>query len=357
MRRFLKLFFCIAIIILLAACRGNEVTPNTTQPQINPDTSGGGSTHESEAKTENESERDTEAFSAVPQTTQTVNEESGTINNTGEDIQVNSPTTGRTEANTNNNNKTFTGRPPLPLADFKSFDKNNTKGLPTTKIAHAYGVAKDEKPHSISVENQKFFDSKGYKALAYDTKTEDKILYLTFDCGYENGYTAKILDTLKTKGVKAAFFCTLPQMKENPDLISRMINEGHIVGNHSNTHPSFALISRSQMAKELQDFDDYLRSNFGYSAPVFRFPMGEYSESALELVESLGYRSIFWSVAYSDWDLNNQKGGDHALKTVTARLHPGAVILLHSVSPDNSAALGGIIDWAENKGYSFRALL
>ena len=130
------------------------------------------------------------------------------------------------------------------------------------KKAHSYGVAKDGKPHQISVNAQKYFQNNKYKALCLDTKTSKKIMYLTFDCGYENGYTSKILDVLKEKGVTAAFFCTLPQVKENPDLIKRMIDEGHIVGNHSVTHPSFAEISVEEMQTEIKGMEDYLKTNY-----------------------------------------------------------------------------------------------
>lgn len=192
--------------------------------------------------------------------------------------------------------------------------------------------------------------------VAPEEEKGEKAIYLTFDCGYENGYTSKILDTLKEKDVPAAFFCTLPQVKDYPELIARMISEGHIVGNHSVKHPSFPTLTRIRMAEELQGMDNYLRTNFGYSEPFFRFPMGEYSDCALDLIGSLGYRSVFWSVAYADWDLDKQKGADYAFNTVTARLHPGAVILLHSVSPDNAEALGRIIDWARGEGYTFKSL-
>ena len=132
-----------------------------------------------------------------------------------------------------------------------------------------------------------------YHALALDTKSTQKVLYLTFDCGYENGYTAKILDVLKEKKVPAAFFVTVPYLKDSPEIAARMIKEGHIVGNHSNTHPVFSTISRTKMAQEIQECDNYLREHFGYSAPFFRFPTGEYSDSALDLVQSLGYTSVF----------------------------------------------------------------
>lgn len=254
------------------------------------------------------------------------------------------------------NGETYTGLPALPLAEFQVQDPENTRGLSTEKIGYSYGVAKDGQPHTTSVNNQKYFTENGYNAVCLDTTSTEKVLYLTFDCGYENGYTTKILDTLKEKQVPAAFFCTLPQVQDNPELIARMIAEGHIVGNHSVKHPSFPTLTRLRMAEEIKGMDDYLRTNFGYSEPFFRFPMGEYSDCALDLVGSLGYKSVFWSVAYADWDLDNQKGADYAFETVTARLHPGAVILLHSVSPDNAEALGRIIDWAKAEGYTFRSL-
>jgi peptidoglycan-N-acetylmuramic acid deacetylase len=206
------------------------------------------------------------------------------------------------------------------------------------------------------VDFQNFFESKRYAAVAYDTRSAGKVLYLTFDCGYENGNTAIILDALREKRVPAAFFCTVDEMKGAPEIVARMINEGHIVGNHSVTHPSFAEIGRTRMAEEVLGADNFLRRNFGYSAPFFRFPMGEYNESALDAVASLGFTSVFWSAAYADWDPNAQKGAQYALETVLSRIHPGAILLLHSVSPDNAAAIGDIIDGARAMGYTFRDL-
>ena len=224
------------------------------------------------------------------------------------------------------------------------------------KKSHSYGVAKDGKPNEISLNAQQYFETNKFKAFCLDTKKDKKIMYLTFDCGYENGYTEKILDILKDKKVNAAFFCTLPQVKDNPDLIKRMIDERHIVGNHSVTHPSFAEISVEQMKTEIKGMEDYLKDNFNYSEPYFRFPKGEYNDTALKVVEEMGYTSVFWSLAYADWDLNNQKGEKYAFDKVTARFHPGAVILLHSVSPDNANALDEIIDEARKQGYEFCSL-
>ena len=247
-------------------------------------------------------------------------------------------------------------RTPLELVDFTVKDPENTSGLSTKKIAHAYGVAKNETPNDISVNSQKYFEENNFKALTLDTVSEEKVVYLTFDVGYDNGYTGIILDTLKEKNVPAAFFCTVGEMESSPESIERMINEGHIVGNHTKNHPSMDEISRTEMMQEIKAFDDYIRTNFGYSSPYFRFPKGEYSDSALDLVGSLGYTSVFWSLAYADWDVNDQKGASYAHDTVTARIHPGAVILLHAVSSDNAYALGDIIDTVRNMGYEFRSL-
>lgn len=249
--------------------------------------------------------------------------------------------------------KTYTGLEPLPEAEFPVVDPDNLRGLSEKTHNHSFGVSENEQPHRISVENQKLYEKYGGICLDESGK---RVIYLTFDCGYENGCTDEILDTLKEKNVKAMFFLTLPNVKENPELIARMINEGHIVGNHSTTHPDFSTVSRIKMAEEISALDNYLREHFGYSSTYFRFPEGACSESALELVASIGYTSVFWSSAYADWDVNNLKGREYALETVTSRLHPGCVLLLHSVSRDNADALGEIIDYAINKGYEFGVL-
>ena len=118
---------------------------------------------------------------------------------------------------------TYTGYPALEPVTITCADPENSRGLSTAKISHSYGVAKDGQPHQISVDSEKFFESKNFKAVTYDTKSQSKVLYLTFDCGYDNGYTEKILDTLKDKNVKAAFFCTAYELKSAPEVIARMI--------------------------------------------------------------------------------------------------------------------------------------
>ena len=246
------------------------------------------------------------------------------------------------------------GFAPLSEISYTASDPNNSEGLSTKKIGHSHGPASGGKAHHTVVEVQKTMEK--YGAFTVDMSGE-KVLYLTFDCGYEHeNLTSKVLDVLKEKKVTATFFCTLDHIKKEPDLICRMIKEGHIVGNHSTTHPSFASISRDKMAREIEETENYLRTNFGYAAKYFRFPAGEYNESALELIGSLGYRSVFWSVAYDDWDTSKVRGKDYATEKVMSRLHPGAVILLHSVSRDNAEALGDIIDKARAQGYRFESI-
>lgn len=247
----------------------------------------------------------------------------------------------------------LTGLKPLSKISFSA--SANTKGFSEKKLSHSHGPSSGGMVHHTVADFQKTFQKFG--GFTYDNFSEEKVLYLTFDCGYEhNDLTGKILDVLKGKKVPATFFCTLDYLKTEPEFVARMINEGHIVGNHSATHPSFANISREKMATELETFENYLRENFGYASRYFRFPAGEYSESALELVQSLGFVSVFWSTAYDDWDVNKIRGKDYAVEKVMSRLHNGAVILLHSVSQDNADALAEIIDKARAEGYEFRSL-
>lgn len=260
--------------------------------------------------------------------------------------------------NVQGNGNTYTGLNSLPSVTYTVKDPYNVENLSTQSYSFSFGAASDGKPHNITVNNQKRFDSFGTNALAWDNKTNEKVLYLTFDCGYEyKNLTSLILDTLKEKGVSAAFFCTQSYLKSSPQVVTRMIMEGHIVGNHSVTHPSnCAALTKEELAKELLGVHNYLRVNFGYQSKYFRFPTGAYSESAINLVNSVGYRSIFWSIAHADWDPENQPGVDVSFDTVTSRLHPGAVILLHSTSPDNVEILGDFIDYARNEGYVFKTL-
>lgn len=183
--------------------------------------------------------------------------------------------------------------------------------------------------------------------------SDDKFICLTFDEGYENGYTPKILDTLKDKSVKAIFFVTFDFVKDNPDLIERMIDEGHIIGNHSYRHYTMDEVSQDVATEEIMFLDKYMKENFKYRMTLFRFPKGEFSENTLALANSLGYKSIFWSFAYADWDVDNPADKDEAFKTITTNTHNGEIMLLHAVSATNAEILGDVIDEVRNQGYEF----
>ena len=170
-------------------------------------------------------------------------------------------------------------------------------------------VNQDNRPISCDT-----FQSKYGQYNAVFIKENNKNVYLTFDEGYENGYTSKILDVLKGKKAPAVFFVTYDYAKRNPDLIKRMIAEGHIVGNHSYTHPSMPTVSLEKASEEITKLHDYIKENFNYTMTLFRPPMGEYSEQTLALTKELGYQSVFWSFAYKDWDTKKQPDETTALK-------------------------------------------
>ncbi len=185
---------------------------------------------------------------------------------------------------------------------------------------------------------------------------KEKNLYLTFDEGYENGYTDKILDVLKEKKVPAAFFVTGPYLRREEKLVQRMLDEGHIVGNHSINHPSLPELNREQIENELYGLDLMFYERYGKHMKYLRPPRGEYSTATLDITTDMGYTNVFWSLAYVDWKTDQQKGKDYAIESVIPQLHNGAVILLHAVSADNAAAMGEIIDRAREEGYTFKSL-
>lgn len=185
----------------------------------------------------------------------------------------------------------------------------------------------------------------------------EPMIYLTFDEGYENGYSASILDTLKEKDVTAAFFVTMPYVKQNPELVRRMIDEGHIVGNHTVNHPSMPEVTDDEKLKqEIMGLHDYVKENFDYEMTYLRPPKGEYSERTLKIAKDLGYTTVMWSSAYADWDVKNQKGSDYAKQMILDYMHNGCVLLLHAVSKDNATVLGDVINSLRNKGYEFYSL-
>ncbi len=190
----------------------------------------------------------------------------------------------------------------------------------------------------------------------YIGNTDEKVMYLTFDEGYENGYTGKILDVLKKTKTPAAFFVTGPYIDNEPELIKRMVNEGHIVGNHTVNHPSMPDVTDEKITEELSTLNEKFNKLTGENMRFMRPPRGEFSERTLATIQKNGYKTIFWSIAYADWNTKNLKGEDYAVNQVTRQFHNGAVILLHAVSVDNANGLERIINTAKKQGYVFKSL-
>jgi peptidoglycan-N-acetylmuramic acid deacetylase len=192
----------------------------------------------------------------------------------------------------------------------------------------------------------------------YLGNTDKKELYLTFDEGYENGYTEKILDILKKHEVKAAFFVVKPYITSNENIIKRMVDEGHLVCNHTVHHPSMASIKdESKFIEELSGVEKAFEEVTGKTMPkYFRPPMGKYSELSLQYTANYGYKTIFWSFAYDDWKPNKQPNEDYAKKKILTRTHNGAIILLHAVSKTNADILDYIITEWKKSGYELKSL-
>ena len=193
---------------------------------------------------------------------------------------------------------------------------------------------------------------------AYIGNTNEKVLYLTFDAGYENGCTAKILDTLKEKQVPAAFFLVGNYIRQSPDLVRRMVAEGHTVGNHTMHHYDMSRLSdKAAFSKELTDLEALYKETVGQELPkYYRPPQGIYSEENLKMAQELGYQTVFWSLAYVDWNNDSQPTREAAFAKLLPRTHNGAVVLLHSTSKTNAEILGELIDKWKAMGYRFGTL-
>ena len=220
--------------------------------------------------------------------------------------------------------------------------------------AYGFGVKKnsEHKQPDIGIYKGIIESSNG----KYVGSNDKKDIYLTFDCGYENGYTSKILDTLKEKGVNATFFVTGHYLDSASDLVLRMKNDGHVIGNHSNLHKDITKIKAEEIKKEILDLEmKYYNLTGSNITKFFRPPAGTFDKRSLDVVNSLGYTSLFWSVSYKDW--NHKNSVDYAVAEVCNNIHNGAIILLHAVSEANSNALPIIIDKLQAEGYIISSTL
>lgn len=191
----------------------------------------------------------------------------------------------------------------------------------------------------------------------YKGNPHKKVIYLTFDNGYENGYTAKILDVLRKEQVPATFFVTGHYLETAPELAERMVEEGHMIGNHSWNHPDFTQMSDETIKEELQRVKEKTFELTGQQEMIFlRPPRGIFSERTLKVARDEGYLHVFWSLAFVDWKVEEQRGWQYAYDEIMKQIHPGAVILLHTVSKDNADALEKVIQDLKKHGYTFASL-
>lgn len=208
----------------------------------------------------------------------------------------------------------------------------------------------------LPVANESIQEMGKYNAY-YAQDTQEKVLYLTFDCGYENGNTPAILDALKKHNVKAAFFVVGNYLETSPDLVKRMVEEGHIVGNHSYHHPNMSDMGKEEFEKELGELETLYEQTVGTPMEkYYRPPQGKYSKSSLKIAKDLGYRTIFWSLAYVDWNQDSQPTHEEAFDKLLKRVHPGAVVLLHNTSKTNGEIMDELLTKWEEMGYTFRSL-
>ncbi len=223
--------------------------------------------------------------------------------------------------------------------------------------AYHFGFKKSQNGSMPSINEEGFKPIVDKYGAVFLGDTSRKVLYLTFDNGYENGFTGNILDTLKAKKVPAAFFVTGHYVKTQPELLKRMYAEGHIIGNHSWSHPDMTQVTSSRLREELDKVQTAVSQVTGQKEMRYlRPPRGIFNDQTLYASQQLGYVNVFWSIAYKDWDVNQQRGSQYAYENVIKQLHPGAVILLHAISKDNDGALGRIIDEANRQGYQFVSL-
>ncbi|HEX3031166.1 MAG TPA: polysaccharide deacetylase family protein [Bacillota bacterium] len=237
-----------------------------------------------------------------------------------------------------------------PIKSTQARPKSVQKVASTDTTSHGWGFVRNKLHQRPEITRQQENILKKYPVI-YTLPSAKKEIALTFDLGYENGFTPKILDTLKAHKVPATFFVTGYWLKKNPELSKRMLAEGHILGNHTMDHPSLAEVSQTRFTKELQGVEQLISQNTG-KAPGGKFlrpPMGEYSERSLQWAKNLGYTTVFWSVALKDWQ--PLPGPQVVVRSVMSNVHPGAVVLLHGISRESTEGLDELLNELTTEGY------
>ena len=245
----------------------------------------------------------------------------------------------------------------IPEQDRARYTEDQLLALSNDAIAYGPGLARNGEPAPYAPDAQKNYGQYGARFLGSEKNT----IYLTFDCGYEHyaegfSVTGMILDVLKDKDVKALFFVTGSYVENHPELVRRILAEGHALGNHSEDHITMPTLSIRDMESQILSLHRTVKEQFGYEMKFFRPPEGAFSHRSLAVTQNVGYETVHWSFAYADWDTANQPEPELALEKILSCHHDGAIYLLHAVSTTNAQVLGQVIDGLRAMGYALELM-
>lgn len=333
------IFAAAFMALALAGCRDTEKNAEAVKEGAGPQAGG-----QPEAETVNTGWEPQPELAGRPEAEPETESHPATGSQQGQDIGGTEPEEG----------ETLPGQPDGPVKAAEK--KTPPEGWELTLASEDWGLSFTE-PGTAPKGNATAGDLAWYDGY-YVGDGSEKVIYLTFDCGYENGNTEPILDALKKHNVKATFFVVGHFLETAPDFVKRMVQEGHAVGNHTYHHPDMASISdKGDFQKEMDGVADLFREITGEElSPYYRPPQGKCNVHNLQMAQELGYYTIFWSLAYVDWDQDRQPGHGEAFDKLTTRVHPGAVVLLHNTSSTNGEILDELLTKWEGMGYTFKPL-
>ncbi len=241
----------------------------------------------------------------------------------------------------------------LAINKEQQYIATNSDATSNKKIGWGIKRNDNHEQPDVGVSNKKVLEENGGICLG---NKDRKNIYLTFDEGYEAGYTSKILETLKENQVKATFFITAHYVNSQPDLVKQIIEEGHIIGNHTVNHKSMPDLTEEKIKTEVMELHQVINEKFNYEMKYIRPPKGEFSQKTLQVTNQLGYKTVMWSFAYEDWNEDKQPEEQASKKKILDNLHNGEIMLLHGNSKTNTNLLDSIIKEAKNMGYEFKSL-